>query len=159
MSEIIIIKTALFMSLLFYLRLTFWSHLFHTRKKSSHSAKRSLIFENQFCQNIPAASWKERMALNIADAVITTPIQFNSIQFKQKKGASPKCTFNSNEAFEISPVGWGLDESKDSRECIGESCPLFKDDRWEIVYSSCAEYNLVDVFLGTDHQNREPRSS
>lgn len=47
MSEIIIIKTALFMSLSFYLRLTFWSHLFHTRKKSSHSAKRSLIFENQ----------------------------------------------------------------------------------------------------------------
>lgn len=52
---------------------------------------------------------------------------------------------------EILFVGWGFDELKDLCECIGELCLFFKDDRWEIVYLLCVEYNLVDVVLGIDY--------
>ena len=71
------------MSLLFYLRLTFWSYLFHTRKKSSHSAKRSLIFENQFVKTFPRHRGRKEWPL--IQLMPLSQLQFNSIQFNSNR--------------------------------------------------------------------------
>lgn len=124
----------LYLSLSYYLRLTSWSRLFYIGKKSSHSTMRSSIFEEQLILSKHSASWHGRKEW-FPNAVITTT---------RKSLSDHECIsywiyFSKMHLLlkVTRPLSfYSLDENLTSRKIhriFGESCLLYKDDRWEIV--------------------------